>query len=139
MSAAPEPAVFGTGAAAKSMYAAFYGDLAPPVPLAELSQDAYSLFYARSAAMGWLTPAEDGAAGGLWGTNDAEAGRDSGPRFSLLLITCVEASAMVEKLPQADGEDEIPENGVLYACQDQRSRLLVGQGKQKAAKGAERN
>jgi len=79
LSAAPEPAVFGTGAAAKSMYAAFYGDLAPPVPLAELSQDAYSLFYARSAAMGWLTPAEDGAAGGLWGTNDAEAGRDSGP------------------------------------------------------------
>ena len=78
MSAGPEPAMFGTGAAPKSMYTALYGDLAPRVPLAELSQDAYSLFYARSAAMGWLTP-DEGASGGLWGMNDAEAGRDAGP------------------------------------------------------------
>jgi hypothetical protein len=41
--------------------------------LAELSQDAYSLFYARSAALGWLTPAVEGATGGLWGMNYADA------------------------------------------------------------------
>ena len=44
---------------------------------------------------------------------------------------------MVEKLSDSNGEDEISKNGVLYACQEQRSRLLVGHGKQKAANGAE--
>src|SRR5215831_13064129 len=74
----PGAAMFGTGVA-KSMYAALYGELAPYAPLDELSQDAYSLFYARSAAMGWLTPAVEGASGGSWGMNDAGAGPDSGP------------------------------------------------------------
>ena len=50
------------------MYAAFYGELMPhqrpDVPDAA-SQDAYSLFYARSAAMGWLTSAVENAQGGL--------------------------------------------------------------------------
>src|SRR5215831_16917131 len=81
VSPGPEPAMFGT-AVAKSMYAALYGELAPHAPLDGLSQDAYSLFYARSAAMGWLTPAVEGASGGLWGMNDAEAGPGSGPRPS---------------------------------------------------------
>ena len=78
VSPGPEPAMFGT-AVAKSMYAALYGELAPHAPLDGLSQDAYSLFYARSAAMGWLTPAVEGASGGSWGMNDAGAGPDSGP------------------------------------------------------------
>src|SRR5262249_1822776 len=52
-------------------------------------------------------------------------------------LPCLEPRAMVEKLPESNGEDEISQNGVLYACQEQRSRLLVGHGKQKAAKGAE--
>lgn len=65
------------------MLAAFYGELAPrrlSDLLPKLSEDAYSLFHARSAAMGWLTPAVQGASGGLWGMNDAEAGPGSGPR-----------------------------------------------------------
>jgi hypothetical protein len=65
------------------MYAALYGELLPqarPDPEAGLTMDAYGLFYARSAAMGWLTPAEEGATRGLWGMNDAEAVAGSGPR-----------------------------------------------------------
>jgi hypothetical protein len=68
-----EPAALPGLRAARTLYAALYGEFAPhprPAP----SQDAYSLFYARSAAMGWLTPAREGALGGLWGMNDAEAG-----------------------------------------------------------------
>jgi len=77
-----ESAAFAIGVA-RTMFAALYGELVLHPrrdPLAELSEDAYSLFYARSAAMGWLTPAVEGAAGGLWGMNDAEAGPGSGPR-----------------------------------------------------------
>jgi len=51
-----ESAAFAIGVA-KTMFAALYGELVlhpRPDPLAELSEDAYSLFYARSAAMGWL-------------------------------------------------------------------------------------
>jgi hypothetical protein len=58
------------------MFAALFGELVPhprPVTPDDVRQDAYSLFYARSSAMGWLTPAVQGAAGGLWGMNDAEA------------------------------------------------------------------
>ena len=68
--------------AARTLYAALYGEFVPhPRPAAEgePSQDAYSLFYARSAAMGWLTPAVGGAHGGLWGMNDAEAGPGLSP------------------------------------------------------------
>jgi hypothetical protein len=65
--------MFGTRPA-RPIYAAFYGEFVPHAPLTELSQDAYSLFYSRSAAMGWLTPAVEGASGGVWGMNDAEAG-----------------------------------------------------------------
>jgi hypothetical protein len=77
-------AVPGLGAA-RTMYAALYGELAlhPRPDIGdERSQDAYSLFYARSAAMGWLTPATEDAAGGLWGMNDAEAGPGAGPQPS---------------------------------------------------------
>jgi hypothetical protein len=79
LSTAPEPAIFGAQAA-KPMYAAFYGELALHAAQDELSQDAYSLFYARSAAMGWLTPATEAAPGGLWGMNDAGASPGSGPQ-----------------------------------------------------------
>jgi len=67
--------------AAKTMYVAMYGELVPHPgagPPAEASPDAYNLFEARSAAMGWLaTHATDG---GLWGMNDAQALPDSGLR-----------------------------------------------------------
>jgi hypothetical protein len=70
-----EPAALPSLSAARTLYAALYGEFVPhPRPA---SQDAYSLFYARSAAMGWLTPAREGELGGLWGMNDAEAAPES--------------------------------------------------------------
>lgn len=67
------------------MFAALFGELQlhpRPDSLAERPEDAYSLFYARAAAMGWLTPAVQGASGGFWGMNDAEAGPAFGPQLS---------------------------------------------------------
>jgi hypothetical protein len=78
-----EPAPFPGAGPARTMFAALFGELAfHPWPDAagERSQDAYSLFYARSVAMGWLTRAVEGATGGLWGMNDAEAGPAAGRR-----------------------------------------------------------
>jgi hypothetical protein len=83
-----EPAVVPGTRAAKTMYAALYGELVPhpwpdppaPGPPAEASQDAYCLFEARSAAMGWLTAAAECPSGGLWGMNDAQAAPGSGQR-----------------------------------------------------------
>lgn len=64
------------------MLAALYGELVPHPwrdPLVA-SSDAYSLFVARSSAMGWLTEAEENASGGLWGMNDAGQDPVSGSR-----------------------------------------------------------
>jgi hypothetical protein len=80
-----EPAAFPGAMAARTMFAALFGELVLDRRLdteGEASHDAYSLFYARSSAMRWLTPAVQGASGGLWGMNDAEAVPDSGPRRS---------------------------------------------------------
>jgi hypothetical protein len=69
----------------RTMYASLYGELVPHQRVdaaREVAQDAYSLFYARSAAMGWLTPAVGNGLGGLWGMNDAEASPGSGPQPS---------------------------------------------------------
>lgn len=77
-----EPAALPGLRAARTMFAALFGELAfhPRSHVAgERSEDAYSLFYARSAAMGWLTPAREGATGGLWGMNDAGAPPAAGP------------------------------------------------------------
>jgi hypothetical protein len=55
------------------MFAALHGDLAVhPWRDAQAASDAYSLFVARSSAMGWL--AEPGGPGGCWGMNDAGQG-----------------------------------------------------------------
>lgn len=65
-----------------TMLAALYGELEPHPwrdPLVA-SSDAYSLFVARSSAMGWLTEAEENASGGLWGMNDA--GQDPAPALA---------------------------------------------------------
>jgi hypothetical protein len=59
-----EPAALPGLRTARTLYAALYGEFAPhPRPDArdEPPEDAYSLFYARSAAMGWLSPAIEGA------------------------------------------------------------------------------
>jgi hypothetical protein len=82
-----EPAALPGLRAARTLYAALYGEFAPhprPAP----AQDAYSLFYARSAAMGWLTPAREGELGGLWGMNDAAAGE--GPPAAFFQVTLTE-------------------------------------------------
>lgn len=76
------PAPCGTGTA-RTLFAALYGEFSqhprPGAGSPTQDADAYSLFYARSAAMGWLTPAVGGAPGGLWGMNDAVAGPAPGP------------------------------------------------------------
>ena len=62
-----------------TMFAALYGELVPhpwPDPHAARS-DAYSLFVARSSAMGCLADAGEGMPGGLWAMNDA--GHDQDP------------------------------------------------------------
>ncbi|MFF3438589.1 hypothetical protein [Streptosporangium sp. NPDC002721] len=64
-----------------TMLAALYGELAPHPwrdPLVAPS-DAYSLFVARSSAMGWLAEATERVSGGLWGMNDAGQAPASGP------------------------------------------------------------
>lgn len=71
------PGIFGGGAVG-TMAIEVYGDLESRVDDGGPSADAYSLFYGRSAAMGWLTPATADTAEGLWGMNDAAVGRGSG-------------------------------------------------------------
>jgi hypothetical protein len=55
------------------MFAGLHGELTlhPWRDPVAAESDAYSLFHSRSVAMGWLTKAEQGATGGLWGMNDA--------------------------------------------------------------------
>jgi len=83
------------------MAAALFGDLVPHQRLdteSEAAQDAYSLFYARSSAMRWLTPAVQGAAGGLWGMNDAAAAPDSGPPSRAAFFQVVLTEPNISKL-----------------------------------------
>ncbi|PJE99512.1 hypothetical protein CUT44_03055 [Streptomyces carminius] len=81
----------GSRRTAGTMFAALYGDLVPHDWLGpEPENDAYSLFYHRSLAMGWLddvgTVVGGGAPGGraagaegLWAMNDAGWGRPLAP------------------------------------------------------------
>src|SRR5215471_12053647 len=83
------------------MAATLFGDLVPHQRLdteSEAAQDAYSLFYARSSAMRWLTPAVQGAAGGLWGMNDAAAAPDSGPPSRAAFFQVVLTEPNISKL-----------------------------------------
>ncbi len=56
-----------------TMFAGLHGELTPHPwrDAGAAESDAYSLFHARSVAMGWLTQAAEGATGGFWGMNDA--------------------------------------------------------------------
>jgi hypothetical protein len=87
----PEPAMFGARPS-RYMYVAIYGGLAARSAAEsreQSTQDAYSLFYARSAGMAWLTRATEESRSalrgeipsGLWGMNDAEANLNSGGDF----------------------------------------------------------
>src|SRR5260370_8177858 len=69
--------------AARTMFAALFGELVlhpRPDTLDERPENAYSLFYARSSALGWLTPAVEDASAGFWGMNDAEPAPPSAPQ-----------------------------------------------------------
>lgn len=70
-----------SNAAQRTMFAALHGELRPH-PWCDphvATADAFSLFVARSSAMGWLTDAaDDEDIAGMWGMNDA--GLDSAPR-----------------------------------------------------------
>jgi len=67
----------------RTMFAAVHGELAvhPWRDPAVASSDVYSLFVARSSAMGWLTPALENATGGFWGMNDAGQDLSSDPEL----------------------------------------------------------
>ncbi|HEX6470461.1 MAG TPA: hypothetical protein VF069_15295 [Streptosporangiaceae bacterium] len=74
-----------------TMFAALYGELTahPWRDPQAASSDAYSLFVARSSAMGWLATAAEAAPGGLWGMNDA--GQDlTGPRAAWFQVSLAE-------------------------------------------------
>ncbi len=78
-----EPAAFPGGHSLfDTMFVALHGNLTPHPwrdPLFAES-DAYSLFTARSAAMGWLASPSSGASHGIWAMNDA--GQDPGLQYS---------------------------------------------------------
>jgi hypothetical protein len=66
------------------MFAALHGELTlhPWRDPVTAESDAYSLFYARSSAMGWLADASESHLGGTWGMNDAEQDPVSGSQPS---------------------------------------------------------
>lgn len=97
------------------MHAALYGDLTLH-PGISGEPDLYGLFYARSAAMGWLTPAAEHASGGIWGMNDAEAGPHAGPDPA-----CVAYFQVVLTGSFADGL--LPVQPLLAAARDSLARV----------------
>jgi hypothetical protein len=105
---------FATGIA-RTMLAALYGDLALH-PGISGEPDIYGLFYARSAAMGWLTPATGHAPGGIWGMNDAEVAPHAGPDPA-----CAAYFQVVLTGSFADGL--LPVQPLLAAARDSLARL----------------
>jgi hypothetical protein len=81
-----------------TLFAALHGELVVHPwrdPLVALS-DAYSLFVARSSAMGWLAEATENASGGVWGMNDA--GQDPGAGSQSSRIAWFQVS-LIEPVP----------------------------------------
>lgn len=82
-----------------TMFAALHGELTlhPWRDPVTAESDAYSLFYARSSAMGWLADASENEVGGTWGMNDAEQDPVSGSQpsrrtwFQVLLVDPIPA------------------------------------------------
>ena len=86
------------------LFTALHGELAlqPGQDPHLAASDAYSLFVARSAAMGWLAEAAEDASGGIWGMNDA--GQDSGcgsqpKRIAWFQVSLIEPIAADRPLP----------------------------------------
>lgn len=82
-----------------TMFAALHGELTlhPWRDPVTAESDAYSLFYARSSAMGWLADVRESELGGTWGMNDAEQDPVSGSQpsrriwFQVVLIDPIPA------------------------------------------------
>lgn len=89
---------------ASTMFVALHGELAlhPWFDPSVASADAYSLFVARSSAMGWLAEAAEKTSGGLWGMNDAGLEPDSGsqpPRVAWFQVSLIEPVPAGRPLP----------------------------------------
>lgn len=91
---------------AGTMFAALYGKLVPHT-WRDPELDAYSLFYHRSLAMGWLDDRSAGGgfedrmlrAPGLWATNDAGWNHPSASGVELISWFQVDASAVADDRP----------------------------------------
>jgi hypothetical protein len=88
-----EPTSLG-GRVDSTMFAALHGELAfhPWWDPVNSQEDAYSLFYARSSAMGWLDEATENTPGGVWGMNDAGQEPEERSRPSRILWSQVSVS-----------------------------------------------
>ncbi|MFD7664964.1 hypothetical protein [Streptomyces sp. NPDC059788] len=104
-----------------TMFTALFGHLVlhPWRDPAVGSSDAYSLFVARSSAMGWLTPAEENASGGVWGMNDAGQDPDSSSGSSPARIAWFQVS-LTEPVP--DG-GPLPVQAFLACAGDVLARI----------------
>lgn len=63
------------------------------------SEDAYSLFLRRSAAMGWLTWASNPSDGGLWGANEAALEPSAEPPSRVGLFQVVRTNVAEDGVP----------------------------------------
>jgi hypothetical protein len=111
----PEPAMI-DAPPARSLYVAVYGGLAArSVPPEQGTQDAYSLFYARSAAMKWLTSAVGDSRRGLWGMNEAETtfNPESNARVAFFQVA----------LTANDASDSLPVQPFLACVADVLTRI----------------
>ncbi|MGC5010728.1 hypothetical protein ACLQ2R_08195 [Streptosporangium sp. DT93] len=102
-----------------TMFVALHGELAlhPWRDPLVASSDAYSLFLARSSAMGWLTEATRSASGGLWGMNDAGQGPGVGPEPSHIAWFQVSLTAPVPE------DRPLPVQAFLSCAGDVTARL----------------
>ncbi len=96
---------------AGTMFAALYGNFVPH-NWHDPEHDAYSLFYHRSLAMGWLA---DGEAPGLWAMNDAGWDHPLAANAELASWFQVEASAVPSDRP-------LPVQPFLRCAHDATSR-----------------
>jgi hypothetical protein len=88
----------------------------PPVDVGQpREEDAYSLFYGRSAAMGWLTEATTPRVGEIWGMNEAEIAPSSETRTSRVAWFQV-----VRTHPAPDG---VPVQAILACIESVMERL----------------
>lgn len=101
------------------MFAALHGELVlhPGRDPDSASSDAYSLFVARSSAMGWLADPAEQAPGGVWGMNDA--GQDPRPASKPSRVAWFQVS-LTEPVP---GVRPLPVQAFLSCASDVVARI----------------